>query len=92
MDLNIEFRAHLELSIAVAAVCALAFDDSSLSMGVFDLSMVGHDNSSLSMGVFDLITVGPTLGTNILSTGLIAWKAWCARPIPRQLSLTMSLA
>jgi len=26
----------------------------------------------------DLMTVCPTLGTNLLSTGLIAWKAWYA--------------
>jgi hypothetical protein len=25
-----------------------------------------------------LFVVGPTLATNLLSTGLIAWKAWCA--------------
>ncbi|KAF8262035.1 hypothetical protein EI94DRAFT_1789158 [Lactarius quietus] len=30
-------------------------------------------------GAFDLTMVGPTLGTNLLSTGLIAWKAWQRR-------------
>ena len=42
-----------------------------------------------------LFVAGPTLATNILSTGLIAWKAWCALLVasdPRQLFLTMSSA
>ena len=42
-----------------------------------------------------LFVIGPTLATNILSTGLIAWKAWCAVLVvsdPRQLFLTMSFA
>ncbi|KAH8991866.1 hypothetical protein EDB86DRAFT_1532728 [Lactarius hatsudake] len=31
-----------------------------------------------------LIMVGPTLGTNLLSTGLIAWKAWLHRVMIRK--------
>jgi hypothetical protein len=35
-----------------------------------------QDASSVKLGERALIMVGPTLGTNLLSTGLIAWKAW----------------
>ena len=48
----------------------------------------------VEVGQRAVIVVGSTLATNLLSTGLIAWKAWCV-PLPsdpRQLSLTMSLA
>ncbi|KAF8264776.1 hypothetical protein EI94DRAFT_1787843 [Lactarius quietus] len=30
-------------------------------------------------GIFDLVMAGPTLVTNLLSTGLIVWKAWQRR-------------
>jgi len=33
---------------------------------------------SLPEGKLAVIIVAPMLGTNILSTSLIAWKAWCA--------------
>lgn len=36
-----------------------------------------QDESSVKLGERALIMVGPTLGTNLLSTGLIAWKSWC---------------
>ncbi|KAI0273921.1 hypothetical protein BGY98DRAFT_997854 [Russula aff. rugulosa BPL654] len=35
-----------------------------------------QDESGVKLGERALIMVGPTLGTNLLSTGLIAWKAW----------------
>ncbi|KAH9006701.1 hypothetical protein EDB83DRAFT_727053 [Lactarius deliciosus] len=35
--------------------------------------------SSLAGDVGPLIMVGPTLGTNLVSTGMIAWKAWQRR-------------
>ncbi|KAH9979598.1 hypothetical protein BGW80DRAFT_1279200, partial [Lactifluus volemus] len=35
-----------------------------------------QDASSVKRGERALIMVGPTLGTNLLSTGLIGWKAW----------------
>ena len=53
-----------------------------------------EDQSKLGERVL-LFVVGPTLATNLLSTGLIAWKAWCAPLVasdPRQLFLTMSPA
>ena len=76
-------HAHLTLLIAGAAGYGIAF-------GLIQRSFPAY---SLSLGVLDLIVVGPTLATNSLSTGLIAWKAWCALASnPRRLSLTMSLA
>ncbi len=33
---------------------------------------------NLPEGKLAVIVVGPMLGTNLLSTSLIAWKAWCA--------------
>ena len=53
-----------------------------------------EDSSKVGERVL-LFVVGPTLATNLLSTGLIAWKAWCAPLVasdPRQLFLTMSPA
>ena len=38
-----------------------------------------QDKSGIKLGERALIMVGPTLGTNLLSTGLIAWKAWYIR-------------
>lgn len=35
-----------------------------------------QDESGVKLGERALIMVGPTLATNLLSTGLIAWKAW----------------
>jgi hypothetical protein len=35
-----------------------------------------QDESGVKLGERALIMVGPTLGTNLLSTGLIAWKSW----------------
>ncbi|KAI0259765.1 hypothetical protein BC834DRAFT_600802 [Gloeopeniophorella convolvens] len=35
-----------------------------------------QDSSNTKLGERAMIMVGPTLGTNLLSTGLIAWKAW----------------
>jgi hypothetical protein len=33
--------------------------------------------SNLPEGKVAVIVAGPVLGTNVLSTSLIAWKAWC---------------
>ncbi|KAN0141232.1 hypothetical protein V8E53_000988 [Lactarius tabidus] len=38
-----------------------------------------QDEGYVKWGERDLIMGGPTLGTNLLSTGLIAWKAWQRR-------------
>jgi hypothetical protein len=37
-----------------------------------------QDGVYVKWGERELIMGGPTLGTNLLSTGLIAWKAWWA--------------
>ena len=47
------------------------------------MSMYGTDSQGIEnpnkVGERALLFVaGPTLVTNLLSTGLIAWKAWCA--------------
>jgi hypothetical protein len=85
MDLSKStFGAHLGLSIAGAAGYALSFQP---------FSVVGNEGHE-SWGGMDLVVIVPTLSTNLLSTGLIAWKAWCVllASDPRQLSLTKSLA
>jgi hypothetical protein len=78
------FCAHLEPSIAAAAAYAFA-------TGI--IFCLIPDDTNPTMGKLDLIVIGPTLATNLLSTGLIALKAWCA-PLavsdPRPLSLTIS--
>ncbi|KAI9450397.1 hypothetical protein BJY52DRAFT_1215517 [Lactarius psammicola] len=40
------------------------------------LGLISGNSQSETMGLGPLIMVGPTLATNLLSTGLIAWKAW----------------
>ncbi len=37
-----------------------------------------QDEDYVKWGGRDLVTCGPTLGTNLVSAGLIAWKAWWA--------------
>ena len=63
--------AHLEPLITAAA-----------GYGVFiNLPSISSEDEGLSLGMLESITaimIGPTLGTNLLSTALIAWKAWCA--------------
>jgi len=68
--------AHLQFVMAAAAAFDLV-----LNLGpLFDSSHKNiQDESGVKMGERVLIMFGPTLGTNLLSTGLIAWKAWCAR-------------
>jgi hypothetical protein len=74
--------AHLEPLIAAAAGYGLASG----------LLSTFPEDSNLTLGKLDIIMIGPTLGTNLLSTALIAWKAWCAylASDPSWLSLTMS--
>ncbi|KAI9450404.1 hypothetical protein BJY52DRAFT_1356837 [Lactarius psammicola] len=40
------------------------------------LSLIPSSAQGETVGLGPLIMVGPTLATNLLSTGLIAWKAW----------------
>jgi len=58
------------LGTTVAAGCAIAFE---IYQGVF------ANYSTPSVGRLNLIVAGPTLCTNLLSTGFIAWKAWKRR-------------
>ncbi|KAI9450474.1 hypothetical protein BJY52DRAFT_1356565 [Lactarius psammicola] len=51
-----------------------------LGLSLIPLFSPSHNSiqveSSVKLGERALIMVGPTLGTNLLSTGLITWKAW----------------
>jgi hypothetical protein len=44
---------------------------------VFQLRPGTQGESHLPEGKVAVIVAGPMLGTNVLSTSLIAWKAWC---------------
>jgi hypothetical protein len=61
--------AHLEPLIAAAAGYCHA--GGPIGPGTFE-------DNNLKFGKRDLIMTGPTLGTNLLSTTLITWKAWYA--------------
>ena len=65
--------AHRKPPLAAAAGC-------DLGLSLAPLFSPSHqsiqDESNVKLGERALIMVGPTLGTNLLSTGLIAWKAW----------------
>ena len=76
--------SHLQLSIAASAGYAIA-------TGL--VSNLSPDNTSLTSAKHDLILIGPIVATNLLSTGLTFWRAWCAllASDPRR-PLTISLA
>ena len=65
----------LKLKLAAAA-------GSDLGLSLVPLFNPSHQSieteSNVKIGERALIMGGPTLATNLLSTGLIAWKAWCA--------------
>ena len=69
-----KFCPYLELSIAVAAGCAVAYGT---KRGVFSINY-----SNTSVGKLSFIVAGPTLGSNMLGTSFIAWKAWYALLTP----------
>src|SRR6266404_923505 len=54
-----------------------------IAVCIYDLRLALRDNpgpkggDGVNEGKVAAIVVGPMLGTNILSTSLIAWKAWC---------------
>jgi hypothetical protein len=62
--------AHPELSITGAAGYSLVF-------GIVEGASPSAEGSLSSVEI-ETILVVPTLCTNLLCTGLIAWKAWCA--------------
>ena len=75
----------LKLTLAAAA-------GSDLGLSLVPLFNPSHQSieteSNVKIGERALIMGGPTLATNLLSTGLIAWKAWCVSRIrpPRAIS------
>jgi hypothetical protein len=82
------FCAHPEPTPAAAAVCDLCFSLIPL-LGTVGLTIESPGRGGERALLF---LAGPTLATNLLSTGLIAWKARCAllaASDPRQLSLTI---
>jgi hypothetical protein len=63
----------MEPSIAAAAGFAFA--------SALNTELITYETSpNPTLGKQELIMIGPTLATNLLSTGLISWKAWCASP------------
>ncbi|KAI0300032.1 hypothetical protein B0F90DRAFT_1817829 [Multifurca ochricompacta] len=75
---NKDKRVMAILLLFILGTTAAAGSD--LGLGLRPLFSPSHDSiqeaSGTKLGERALIMVGPTLGTNILSTGLIAWKAW----------------
>ncbi len=69
------FCTHRQRTLTAAAGC-------DLGLSLAPLFSPSHqsiqDESNVKLGERALIMVGPTLATNLLSTGLIAWKAWYA--------------
>ena len=67
------FCAHLEPTHAAAAGCDLGLNVVTLASPSYHSI---QDDSNLKLGELGMIWIVPTLGTNLLSTGLIAWKFW----------------
>ncbi|KAF8259275.1 hypothetical protein EI94DRAFT_662411 [Lactarius quietus] len=65
--------------IAILLIFILGTTVAAVFQVLFDLGRPEGGRATFISGNLDLITVGPTLGTNLLSTGLIAWKAWQRR-------------
>jgi hypothetical protein len=63
----------------------IRFSDPFTGACIYDLKLAlethpgTRGQEDIQEGVLAVIIVGPMLGTNILSTSLIAWKAWYAR-------------
>ncbi|KAH9995256.1 hypothetical protein BJV77DRAFT_1066347 [Russula vinacea] len=75
---NKDKRVIAILLLFILGTTAAAGSDLGLSLApLFNPSHQSiQDQSSVKLGERALIMVGPTLGTNLLSTGLIAWKSW----------------
>ncbi|KAI9447121.1 hypothetical protein F5148DRAFT_738015 [Russula earlei] len=64
--------------VSILSICVLG----TLAAYVYDLTLAlkthpGRDGQeNIPQGTVAVILVGPMLGTNVLSTSLIAWKAW----------------
>ena len=67
------FCAHRVPTPAAAAACDIGIN----LVALFAQSHTCiQDEGDLNLGKLALIFAGPTLATNLLSTGLIAWKFW----------------
>ncbi|KAI0258521.1 hypothetical protein BC834DRAFT_1036327 [Gloeopeniophorella convolvens] len=66
-------RVILILTTCILGTLAAAGYDLKLAIEVHPGS---QDEQGLQEGTVALVIVGPMLGTNLLSTSLIAWKAW----------------
>ncbi|KAF8266783.1 hypothetical protein EI94DRAFT_133400 [Lactarius quietus] len=60
----------------IAVLLIFIFGTTGAAVLTFEIGAVGGGATPVA---FDIAMVGPTLGTNLLSTGLIAWKAWQRR-------------
>lgn len=60
-----------------------SFGSSRIGACIYDLKLAlevhpgTQGEEHLPEGKLAVIVVGPMLGTNVLATSLIAWKAWC---------------
>ncbi|KAH8991863.1 hypothetical protein EDB86DRAFT_1532648 [Lactarius hatsudake] len=75
------------LSLLILATTATAGYELALSLGPsfrfgFPYDFIGANETAGDAG--PLIMVGPTLGTNLVSTAMIAWKAWQHRVLVRK--------
>ena len=63
--------------------CVLNLRDALPAVCIYDVKLAlmnspgPQGGDGINEGKVAAIVVGPMLGTNILSTSLIAWKAWC---------------
>ncbi|KAI0056952.1 hypothetical protein BV25DRAFT_1920589 [Artomyces pyxidatus] len=70
-------QVFIILSIFMLGTTAAAGSDVGLSLAqLFNTHNIAENQSPSKLGERSLILVGPTLGTNILATSLIAYKAW----------------
>ncbi|KAN0129144.1 hypothetical protein V8E53_013015 [Lactarius tabidus] len=78
---NRDKRVIAILLLFILGTTAAAGSDLGLSLRpLFDPSHYSiDDDTNVKIGERALIMGGPTLATNLLSTGLIAWKAWKRR-------------
>jgi len=67
-------RVVTVLSICLLGTFAACIYDIKLAL---DVRPGTQGEERLPEGKLAMIIVGPMLGTNVLSTALIAWKAWC---------------
>ncbi|KAI0056933.1 hypothetical protein BV25DRAFT_1920576 [Artomyces pyxidatus] len=80
-----DFKIFAILAIFMLGTTAAAGTDVGLSLAqLFGTLDVVDDQSAVKGGERSLILVGPTLGTNVVATSLIAYKAWRHRAFIRE--------